>query len=288
MTSPDAVRDEFYEDLHALLETGSEADTLIVLGDFSARVVTAHEVWRAVLGPHGFNGSNSNGLLLLRTCTEHRLILTNTYSRLPMREKATWMHPQSRQWHLLDDFLVRRRDQRDVLVTKAIPGADGWTDHCPVIFKMRIRLQHRRRPQGKRPPGSLNTVLLPLPAHHLHFSNELIQRLANLPVTAALLPTKTFPWTTDGVNCGTQSSRRPWLSSVAHVANTETGSMTTTPPSATYSPRTARGKPTSTAAQPTTKQPPTMVVAWCNGECGRCRTLAQLSRPARIVAGAWV
>nr|VZI39478.1 unnamed protein product [Spirometra erinaceieuropaei] len=50
---------------------------------------------------------------------------------------------------------------------------------------MRIRLQPRRRPQGKRPPGKLNVALLSLPAHRLHFSNELAQRLDNLPIAAA-------------------------------------------------------------------------------------------------------
>ncbi|BHF64502.1 hypothetical protein SprV_0200750700 [Sparganum proliferum] len=55
--------------------------------------------------------------------------------------------PRSRQWRLLDYVLVRRRNQRAVLVTKAIPGAEGWIDHCLVIFKMRIRLQPRKRPQ---------------------------------------------------------------------------------------------------------------------------------------------
>ncbi|BHF81620.1 hypothetical protein SprV_0802475300 [Sparganum proliferum] len=185
MTSPDAARDKFYEDLHALLATVSKADKLIVLGDFNAPVGTDHTAWRGVLGPHGLRGSNDNGLLLLRTCAEHRLILTNAFFCLPEREKATWRHPRSRQWHLLDYVLVRRRDQRDVLVTKAIAGADGWTDHRLVISKMRIRLQPRRRPQGKRPPGKLNVALLSLPAHHLHFSTELAQRLDNLPIAAA-------------------------------------------------------------------------------------------------------
>ncbi|BHF58464.1 hypothetical protein SprV_0100141600 [Sparganum proliferum] len=50
---------------------------------------------------------------------------------------------------------------------------------------MRLRLQPRRRPQGKRPPGKLNVALLSLPAHHLHFSTELAQRLDNLPIAAA-------------------------------------------------------------------------------------------------------
>nr|VZI50162.1 unnamed protein product [Spirometra erinaceieuropaei] len=186
MTSPDpAARDKFYEDLHALLATVSKADKLIVLGDFKARVSTDQTVWRGVLGPHGLRGSNDNDLLLLRTCAEHRLILTNTFFCLPEREKATWRHPRSRQWHLLDYVLVRRRDQRDVLVARAIAVADGWTDHRLVISKMRIRLQPRRRPQGKRPPGTLNIALFSMPAHHLHFSNELAQRLDNLPIAAA-------------------------------------------------------------------------------------------------------
>nr|VZH96073.1 unnamed protein product [Spirometra erinaceieuropaei] len=150
MTNPDTVSDKFYEDLHALLATVSKADKLIVLGVFNARVGTDHTAWRGVLGPHGLRGSNDNGLLLLHTCAEHRLILTNTFFCLPEREKATWRHPRSRQWHLLDYVLVRRRDQRVVLVTKAIAGADGWTDHRLVISKMRIRLQPRRRPQGQQ------------------------------------------------------------------------------------------------------------------------------------------
>nr|VZI32435.1 unnamed protein product [Spirometra erinaceieuropaei] len=125
MTNPDAVRDKFYEDLHALLATVSKADKLIVLGDFNARVRTDHTAWRGVLVPHGLRGSNDNGLPLPRTCAEHRLILTNTFFCLPEREKATWRHPRSRQWHLLDYVLVRRRDQRDVLVTKAVAGADS-------------------------------------------------------------------------------------------------------------------------------------------------------------------
>ncbi|BHF81861.1 hypothetical protein SprV_0802499600 [Sparganum proliferum] len=147
----------------------SPLDKLIVLGDFNARVGTDDAAWRGVLGPHDRRDSNDNGvLLLLRTCVEDRLILTNTLICLPEREKVTWRHPRSRQWHLLDYVLVRRLGQRDVLVTKAIAGADGWTDHRLVILKMRIRIQSRRRPQ----------------AHHLYFSNELAQRLDNLPNAA--------------------------------------------------------------------------------------------------------
>ncbi|VDL85881.1 unnamed protein product [Schistocephalus solidus] len=102
---------------------------VIGLEDFNASVGTDHAAWEGVLGPHGLGSCVGDGLLLLRTCAEHRLLLTKTFLHLPTREKATWMHPRSRRWHLLDYVLVRRRDRQDVLVTKAIRDADGWTDH---------------------------------------------------------------------------------------------------------------------------------------------------------------
>ncbi|VDL93831.1 unnamed protein product [Schistocephalus solidus] len=79
MTSFDAARDKFLEDLHALLATVPKVDKLIVLGDFNARVETDPAAWQGVLGPHGFGSCNENGLLLLRTCVKHHLLLTNTF-----------------------------------------------------------------------------------------------------------------------------------------------------------------------------------------------------------------
>ncbi|VDL98091.1 unnamed protein product [Schistocephalus solidus] len=154
MTSSDTAKDTFYEDLHALLATVPKVDKLIVLGDFNARVGTDHAAWQGLLCPHGLGSCNDNGLLLLKTCAEHRHLMTNNFFRIPTREKATWMHPRSRRWQLLDYILVRRRDRQDVLATKAIRDADGWTDHRLVIFQTRFRLQTRRRPHGMQPPAT--------------------------------------------------------------------------------------------------------------------------------------
>ncbi|VDL90802.1 unnamed protein product [Schistocephalus solidus] len=136
MTSSDAAKDKFYE------------EKLIVIGDYNAGIGTDHAAWQGVLGPHGLGGCNDNGLLFLRTCAEHRLLLTNTFFCLPTWEKATWMHTQKRRWQLLDYVLVPRRDRQDVLVSMVIRDADGWMDHRLVISQMRLRLQPRRRPQA--------------------------------------------------------------------------------------------------------------------------------------------
>ncbi|BHF65787.1 hypothetical protein SprV_0200880000 [Sparganum proliferum] len=124
MTSSDAAKDKFYEDLHALLAAVSKADKLVVLGDFNARVGTDHTAWRGVLGPHGLRGSNDNGLLLLRTCAEHRPILTNTFFCLPEREKATWRHPRNE--------LAQRLDNLPIAVVAAAEDVDVSAENTSV------------------------------------------------------------------------------------------------------------------------------------------------------------
>ena len=45
------------------------------------------------------------------------------------RFKATWSHPCSKHWHLLDYVLTRHRDTRDLLHTRVMPSADYYRDH---------------------------------------------------------------------------------------------------------------------------------------------------------------
>ncbi|VDL88710.1 unnamed protein product [Schistocephalus solidus] len=182
------------------------------------------------MGPHGLGRCNDNGLPLLQTCAEHRLLLTNTFFRLLTRENATWIHHRSWCLQLLDHVLVRRRDRQDVLVTKAIRDAEGWTDHRLVISNMRLRLQPRRRSQGKRPPGKLNSLFLNLPAHCFDFSNQITEKLENLHA-----PDNNGTWKHDGANCKMSSVPPPWKSSDAHAVNTRTGLTKMTQSSAAYS-----------------------------------------------------
>ena len=118
MTNPDEVKDKFYDDLDSVISAAPRTDKLILLGDFNARVGTDHQTWEGVIRSEGVEKCNSNGLLLLRKCAEHELLITSTVFRLPTRRKTTWMHPRSKHWHLIDYVIVRRKDRQDVRVTK--------------------------------------------------------------------------------------------------------------------------------------------------------------------------
>ena len=114
MTNPDEVNDNFYDDLDSVISGAPRTDKLILFGDFDARVGTDHQTWEGVIGSEGVGKCNSNGLLLLRKCTEHELLITNTVFRLPTRRKTSWMYPLSKHWHPIDYVIVRRKDIQDV------------------------------------------------------------------------------------------------------------------------------------------------------------------------------
>ncbi|BHF65525.1 hypothetical protein SprV_0200853800 [Sparganum proliferum] len=141
------------KDPHTLLTSVQKADKLIVVDDFNALAGADCAAWRGVLGSYGIANCKENGLLLLRTCAEHRLLLTTAFFCLPMRKKAAWINTPSRRWQQLDYVLVRWQNRQDVRVTKPTCEADGWPDHHFVISKMKLDLPDRRRPQDQGDPG---------------------------------------------------------------------------------------------------------------------------------------
>ncbi|XP_059838461.1 craniofacial development protein 2-like [Hypanus sabinus] len=181
MTNPDDIKDKFYEELDTLIAAVPQSEKLIVLGDFNARVGTDYQTWEGILGRHGFGKCNSNGLLLLKTCATHDLVITNTLFHLLTRNKTSWMHPCSRHWHLIDYVITRKRDWQDVTVTKAMCGADCWTDHRLIVSKLKLHILPVRRPQGQKTAKRLNVSKLKSSVIAGKFREDLDSRLLDTP-----------------------------------------------------------------------------------------------------------
>ncbi|XP_069998486.1 uncharacterized protein [Penaeus vannamei] len=128
MTHYITSKTNFYVSLGQALNV-PRTDKLLILGDFNARVGRDSETWGCVLGQHGRGKCNSNGNMLLELCTEHDLVITNTFFKTPDKCYNSWCHPRSKQWHLLVYVLVRRDDLKDICSTHVMRGADCDTDH---------------------------------------------------------------------------------------------------------------------------------------------------------------
>ena len=147
LPSADVEKDSFYSSLSHAIQRTPRSDKILVMGDFNARVGRDWQLWRGIIGRHGAGACNDNGLRLLTTCADHNLAITNTLFQLRNKHKATWMHPRSRHWHILDYVLVRQCDIADVQVTRVMRGAEASTDHRLVVSMLKLTI---RRPVRKR------------------------------------------------------------------------------------------------------------------------------------------
>ena len=81
MQRSEVEKEMFYEQLGDCI-TKAKGDSIIVLGDFNARVGKDWQYWPSVIGKHGVGRMNSNGLLLLEFCTRFQLYVMGTMFQL--------------------------------------------------------------------------------------------------------------------------------------------------------------------------------------------------------------
>lgn len=181
MTNDDATKEKFYSDLDMLLRQTPKEDKIILIGDFNARVGTDKPAWPGTLGQHGVGKMNENGLLLLSKCKEHDLTITNTLFQLPLAQKTTWMHPRSKHWHLIDYVIVRRRDIRDVVITRVMRGAECQTDHMMLRCKLKMSIKPFARKTNAQTVRKLNVAPLKTTAVKEELAEKIEVALANNP-----------------------------------------------------------------------------------------------------------
>lgn len=59
------------------------------------------------------------------------------------------MHRRSKHWHLLYYVIMKPCDIRDVQITRAMRGAECWTDHCMIMAKVLMRVRPPMRKRGR-------------------------------------------------------------------------------------------------------------------------------------------
>lgn len=148
LPSESEAKDCFYQSLDEALRRIPKWDKIFLLGDFNARVGQNSRIWSGVLGRHGIGQANANGMRLLTLCSEHNLTIANTIFQQKTKYKTSWMHPRSKHWHLIDYVIVRRSDIRDVLITRAMRGAECWTDHRMIVTKVHMKVRPPLRLRG--------------------------------------------------------------------------------------------------------------------------------------------
>ncbi|CAF3849768.1 unnamed protein product, partial [Rotaria sp. Silwood1] len=134
--------DEFYKTLQATIDKTHKSDMIMIMGDFNARVgVEQANTAGGTVGKHAIDKQNQNGRRLVDFCLFNSFIVTNTFFPHKAVHQGTWMHPKTKQWHMLDYILVNRKFRSSVQDVRAHRGATGGigTDHHLLRAKIRLR-----------------------------------------------------------------------------------------------------------------------------------------------------
>ena len=142
--------------------------------------------WEDVLGRHGVGKINDNGLLLPCKCAEHSLWITNTLFRMADKYKTTWMHPRSKNWHLIYFIIVRQRDIRNVRDRRWVSGQTiDWSGlywRCTLTAPRKPNQECQGRLQCRQAEGPILPGTIPASARRScdhrrqHWEMDLFQR----------------------------------------------------------------------------------------------------------------
>lgn len=180
LSSPEDIKDHFYNELDTQIGRIPQSEPLLLLGDFNARVGSDHQSWPSCIGHHGVGKLNDNGQRLLELCTFHNLCVTNTFFQSKPLHRVSWKHPRSHRWHQLDLVITRRSALNTVLATRSYHSADCDTDHALVCSKLRIlpRKLHRSKAKGK---PRINAARTGVPDCRQEFVTAIQESLQDLP-----------------------------------------------------------------------------------------------------------
>uniref|UniRef100_A0A0L8GAD1 Endonuclease/exonuclease/phosphatase domain-containing protein n=1 Tax=Octopus bimaculoides TaxID=37653 RepID=A0A0L8GAD1_OCTBM len=131
----------FYAELRRSILPVPLNEKLVVLGDFNACVGRDYGAWN-LLGCYGIGKVDNNGLHLLQRYSELGLVIGNTFFPHKLKHEIIWIHPKSKQGHMIDFVLT----WKDLCSLRILQGAGCDTDHR--IFRAKFKFRVHKKIQG--------------------------------------------------------------------------------------------------------------------------------------------
>jgi hypothetical protein len=143
----DAIKDQFYDQLHAMAIKIPATDFLIPCGDWNGHVGSSSTSFRVVHGGHGYGKPEPNveGERILEFALANDLILGNTCFKKPDKHLITY---RSGDAATQIDFILFRKSMRNlVLDVKVIPGEEIALQHQLLVCDINLQVPPRRKHQ---------------------------------------------------------------------------------------------------------------------------------------------
>ncbi|KAI0225359.1 hypothetical protein LSAT2_023805 [Lamellibrachia satsuma] len=149
----DSEVEDFYGQLQEVIEETPKKDSLIVLGDWNAKVgKDAHTNWQDICRHFCNVETNERGHRFLEFVMYNELTLINTFGPHKTSRRWTWHSQDGKHHNHFDYIFVKRRFHTGVNIvrTRSFPGADIGSDHDLLMTNFHIRLKRISKPKPTR------------------------------------------------------------------------------------------------------------------------------------------
>ena len=150
-----ADKEEFYDQLQAIMDKIPKRDLKILMGDFNAKVGSDNTGRELIMGKHGTGEQNENGELFTEFCTFNDLVIGGTVFPHKKTHKTTWISPDGKTENQIDHITIGRKWRRSLHDVRVKRGADAASDHHLVVAVLKTKLK-AYNDQAGRPSHKYN------------------------------------------------------------------------------------------------------------------------------------
>ena len=137
--TPDSSYDDdeienFCNILQQKIDNILKKSTIILIGDFNARVGTNHaKSMPEVIGKYNLGETNERGLRLLQFCSVNKYVLTKTIYKHKPNRRFTWISPDRKTKSQID-FIITSQDNKKIIKnSRSYQSADIQSDDSLVM-----------------------------------------------------------------------------------------------------------------------------------------------------------
>ena len=189
--APD-VTEIFYSELESVIKLTNSRDTLLIGGDFNAKIKpnnkATYQSYIENVGKFSKGEINVNGEYLLEFSKRHNLKITNTFFKHKPCHITTWECPERIEKHLdsksgkirnnpyrnqIDFIMIRNNQNIQVNNSRSYGGMRTKSDHKAVIVEINIRWKYNKH-QKSQPKVNYNLL------HDQNYRNKYNNTVNNL------------------------------------------------------------------------------------------------------------
>ena len=153
--APDSTYDDdevenFYNILQKKIDNIPKKSTILLIGDFNARVGTDYtESMPEVVGKYSLGETNELGLRLLQFFSLNKYVLTNTIYKHKPNRRFTWISPNGKTKSQIDFIITSQDDKKIFKNSRSYQSADIGSDHSLVMANVKLTGKFQRKPKLK-------------------------------------------------------------------------------------------------------------------------------------------